>query len=79
VENCTTSFLIHLKFEYCASFYTSSHKGRRAGGGWGVGCSPPELGRNLLHAGNFPERTTGNSGNLFDFALLFLGRNATAP
>ena len=33
------------------------------------GCSPPELGGNLLHSGNFPERTIGNSGNFSDFAL----------
>ena len=45
---------------------------RSIGVGEGVagGLQPPWLSRNLLHSGNFPEKTIGNLGRFSDFALL---------
>ena len=52
-------------------------KRRRWGGGGG--CSPFKLGRNLLHSGNFPERTIGNSSNFSDFPLLIRAEMLQPP
>ena len=42
-------------------------------------CSPFQLGRNLLHSGNFPERTIGNSSNFSDFPLLIRAEMLQPP
>ena len=46
-------------FTVLGSFVLREHK-RRRGGSRG-GCSPPPFGRNLLHSGNFHERTVENA------------------
>ena len=46
--------------------FTYAHRRRRGGCREGS----PQLSRNLLHSGNFPERTIGHMGSFSDFALL---------
>ena len=47
------------------------------GEGVAGGMQPPYLSRNLLHSGNFPERTVGNVGSFTDYACCRLGRETS--